>query len=49
MKYGSLDQAIKRSQKLLKIHEELGNINSKAKMKPATNVYVLVSELSQYF
>ncbi|SNX53709.1 RloB family protein [Thermoanaerobacterium sp. RBIITD] len=47
--YGNVDQAIKWSEKLLKMHEEIGNMHSKAKMKPATTVFELVRELRQYF
>jgi hypothetical protein len=47
--HGDLGQAIKRSEQLLKMHEENGNTYSKAKMKPATTVFILVRELSQYF
>lgn len=48
-KYGSMDQAIARGFKLLKMHEEACNNISQAKMKPATTVNVLVAELAQYF
>lgn len=46
--FGNLTQAIKRGKKLLHMHEEMGNANSKSKMKPATTVFELVLELSQY-
>jgi len=48
-KHGDLEQAIKRSEKLLKMHEHNGNTCSEAKMKPATTVFELVKELKEYF
>jgi hypothetical protein len=42
MDKGCLDVAIKRAERLLKMHEEKRNIRSKAKMNPATTVFELV-------
>lgn len=47
--YGSIDQAISHSLKLLEMHKDACNNSSAAKMKPATTVYELVSELKEYF
>lgn len=49
MDKGCLDEAIKRAERLLKMHEEKRNIRSKAKMNPATTVFELVKELRTYF
>ena len=46
--YGDFKQAVKRSKRLIQMHEEVGNCNSKSKMKPATTVFNLVLELNQY-
>lgn len=48
MQYGSVEEAIKRSIKLIELHQECGNYISKAKMKPATTIYELVNELLEY-
>lgn len=45
--YGNIEQAIKWSEKLLDMHRKGGNC-SPAKMKPATTLHELVSELKNY-
>lgn len=47
--YGDVNKAIERSINLIKMHEDQGNSNSAAKMKPATTVYKLVKELLDDF
>lgn len=49
MEYGDFKQAIEWAKLLLEMHREAGNNNSEAKMKPATKVFNLVKELSEYF
>lgn len=48
VKYGSIEQAIHRSESLLKNHQECGNCYSRAKMKPATTIYEIINELKEY-